>query len=540
KNGQSHAMHFCPVRRFREHTGPIRTAGSMAWNSIVKQRLQLQVTNQRGVPPLKTFPVHQHGSSSLNTGAYSNSMLQGRSLRGSRNLSEKNARKSFTAKKALLIACGVRCVLSPRPSNCSTSSPHKDENDRAHSTSAREQKSSRDCVETKSELKVWDPYTVIKRTGERERARSSIHRQRVPLDSSHRPSTVPLENQTGRRALSTPETPMCKILWRRKDDQNVLQDRPQHFTEDQNLSLTQLLHLYLPSSYQPQEQREDTAPGQENSSSEVYERQDVTEELREHDIPMESQKQDITVNKTADEGQNDSTDGMRYDNTDTWENDTPEETFENDMIDEKRPQEVTDDNRQHEIIENQCDIDRSFNIVEDKQEYDITEKTEGEYRRTKSNRSSYKASDAKLIIKTRYPATATALMFPYTLMDRNPSPTLSVLPSFYGPSFGYRIRTTSEPCRSKTRARKACDDNRSTEPMNDMRHTIEIKGNPCLLKTRAGMPVSPHPKIMSPERGSQPRKIKTTKTFLWGPEGPLETKTVCELHSPVNRWRSVD
>ncbi len=93
---------FCPVRRFREHTGP-RTAGSMAWNSIVKQRIQLQVTNQRGVPPLKTFTVHQHGSSSPNTGAYSNSMLQGRSLRDSRNLSEKNARKSFTAKKALLI-----------------------------------------------------------------------------------------------------------------------------------------------------------------------------------------------------------------------------------------------------------------------------------------------------------------------------------------------------------------------------------------------------------------------------------------------------
>ncbi len=60
------------------------------------------------------------------------------------------------------------------------------------------------------------------------------------------------------------EIPMCKILWRRKDDQNVLQERPQHFPEDENLSLTPLLHLYLPSSYQPQEQREDTAPGQEN------------------------------------------------------------------------------------------------------------------------------------------------------------------------------------------------------------------------------------------------------------------------------------
>ncbi len=275
------------------------------------------------------------------------------------------------------------------------------------------------------------------------------------------------------------------------------------------------------------------------SSSEVYERQDVTQELREHDITMESQKQDITVNKTADEGQNDFTDGMRYDITDTWENNTHEETLENDITEERRLQDVTDDKRQHEIIETQCDIDRSFNIVEDKQEYDITEKTEGVYRRTTSN-SSYKASDPKLIVKTRYPATATALTFPSTLMDRNPSPSLSVLPSFYRTSFGYRIRTTSEPCRAKTRTRKACVDNRSTEPMNDMRHTIEIKGNPCLLKTRAGVPVSRNPKIMSTERGSQSRKIKTTKTFLWGSEGPLETGTVCTLHSPVNRWRSLD
>jgi len=73
-----------------------------------------------------------------------------------------------------------------------------------------------------------------------------------------------------------------------------------------------------------------------------------------------------------------------------------------------------------------------------------------------------------------------------------------------------------------------------------MRHTIEIKGNPCLLKTRTGAPGSPHPKIMSTDRGSQPNKMKTTKTFLWGPEGPQETKTVCELESIVNRWRSLD
>ncbi|XP_059379521.1 uncharacterized protein LOC132115138 isoform X1 [Carassius carassius] len=486
--------------------------------------------------------MHQHGSSSPNTGAYSSSMLQGRSLRDSRNLSEKNARKSFTAKKALLIACGVRCVLSPGPSNCSTSPPIKDKRDRAHSISAGGQKYSRDCVETEGELKVWDPFTVIKRTEERERARSSTHRHRVPLDSSRRPFTVPLDNQTGRRALRTPETPMCKIIWRRKDEQ------PQHFNEDEHPNLTPLLHLYLPSSYQPQEQGEDTAPGQENSSSEVHEKQDVTEEPRERDITMESQKQDITINKTEDEGQNDFTDGIRYDITDNWQNDiqkdTPEDTFEADVTEGKRPHDITDDNRQHDITENQCDVDKSFNIIEDKQAYDLTEKTEGTdgiYRKSRSNRSSHKASDARLMVKTRYPATATALTFPSPVTRGNPSPSLSVLPSFYGTSFGYRIRTTSEPCRSKTRTRKACDDDsRFTQPMNDMQHSIEIKGNPCLLQTRAGAPVSPQPKIMSTERGSQPRKMKISKMFLWGPEGPRETKTVCDLYSAVNRWRSQD
>lgn len=244
---------------------------------------------------------------------------------------------------------------------------------------------------------------------------------------------------------------------------------------------------------------------------------------------MESQKQDTTINKTEDEGQNDFTDVTRYDITETCrndtQNDTPEETFESDMMEERRQQETT---------ESQCDIGRSINIIEDKPEYVVTEKTEGIYRRTISISSSY--NDAK----TRSPATATPLTFPSTQTNRNPFPTVSFLPSFYRTSFGCRFSTTSEPCRSKTRTRKACDDSRFARPMNDMRHTIEIKGNPCLLKTRAGAPVSPHPKIMSTDRGSQPRKMKTTKTFLWGPEGPQETKTVFELESHANRWRSLD
>lgn len=232
--------------------------------------------------------------------------------------------------------------------------------------------------------------------------------------------------------------------------------------------------------------------------------QDTAEDLREHDITMESQKQDVTINKTQDERQTDFTNATQYDITDSCLNDKqkPEETFENDMMQEKRQQ---DDNNRQEM---HCDIQRSFNIIDDKQEYDITEKTEGMYRRTKSNRSSF----SRLTSKTRYPSTATALTFPSILTDRYPSPTVSLLPSFYGTLLGYRIRTMSE--NSKTRSRKTRDDNRLAPPTNDMRHSIEIKGNPCLLKTRAGLAVGPRPEIMSSERGSRTRKMKTTKTFL--------------------------
>lgn len=102
-HGHCHAMHFCPLRCFRDLAGLMRNAGSMAWNPTLKQRLQLQITNQRGVPPLETFTINAHGSSSPNTGVYSNITLQGRSLQDSRHLSEKSSMKSFTARKALLI-----------------------------------------------------------------------------------------------------------------------------------------------------------------------------------------------------------------------------------------------------------------------------------------------------------------------------------------------------------------------------------------------------------------------------------------------------
>ncbi|XP_065104025.1 uncharacterized protein [Paramisgurnus dabryanus] len=544
-------MHFHPMRCF---TGFIKNADSMAWNPTLKQRLQ--VTNQRGFPPLETIPVNQHGSSSPNTGLNSNTMLQGRSLKDSRQRSEKTSRKSFTARKAFLIACGVRCVLSPRPTNCSTSSsPNKDEKERPRSSPARGERVER-------EMEGWSAYSGIKRTDKRERARSSIQRERAPVDLTHRPSTVPLEKQMRRRAISIPDIPTCKILWRRKDDQSFLQDDPQHSAEDKSLDLTPSLHLYLPSSYHPE-----PLLGEQNNGLDVHDRQAVTltGEVKEHNIATDRpiQNQDITVNSINEEWQNDFTDGLQYDVTDTrrhnnpvgnpqpgmtdTQHESPKENFENDII-EGKSEGITDDNRKHEVADNsiaqvnQCDItDVGESYTEDGQQ-----KSSNTYKRTRSNihnRTAYlrvNTSNSKLTDKTRYPAPATALTFSYSLMDRNPCPTVSVLPSFYGISFGFGIKTfnTSEPRSSKTRTRKVYNDIRFMRPMDDVQNIIETKGNSFSLQTKAGGVISPRPKIMSTERRTPPHKIKTTKTFLWGPDGPQETKTVCELQSHLNRWRS--
>lgn len=284
----------------------------------------------------------------------------------------------------------------------------------------------------------------------------------------------------------------------------------------------------------------------------MHNKQAITEEVREHDVITPSQNEDITDNKINEERQHYFTDGIQYDITDTSWHDisvgkTQKENFENDITEGKKTQSITDNEVTEDRItqQNQCDITdvgESNNVPEDREQNDQHEKMtiHSSTRPTLHTRRVNKTSDGKLMGKTRYPAPSTALTFPYSLMDRNASPTVSVLPSFYGTPFGYRIRkfNTPESGSSKTRTRKVYNDIRFIKPTNDMRHTIETKGNRCLLQTKAEVVISPRPKIMSTERGVPPHKIKTTKTFLWGPEGPQETKTVCELQSPVNRWRS--
>lgn len=285
----------------------------------------------------------------------------------------------------------------------------------------------------------------------------------------------------------------------------------------------------------------------------MHDKQAVTEEVREHDVITASQNQGIAVNKINEERQSDFTDGIQYDITDASRHaiavgktqpGVQEENFENDIAEGKKSQSITDDNTQREDTEDGNTQENQRDITDVSESYNVPKNDEKKniYSRSTIPRRVNKTSDGKLMGKTRYPASATALTFPYSLMDRNPSPTVSVLPSFYGTPFGYRIRTFNTPqhCGSKTRTRKVCNDIRFIKPTNDMRHAMETKGNPCLLQTKTKAVISPRPKIMSTERGVPLHKMKTTKTFLWGPEGPQETKTVCELQSPVNRWRISD
>ncbi|XP_017322957.1 uncharacterized protein LOC108265299 isoform X4 [Ictalurus punctatus] len=134
---------------------------------------------------------------------------------------------------------------------------------------------------------------------------------------------------------------------------------------------------------------------------------------------------------------------------------------------------------------------------------------------------------------------APALSFPGTLARARSSPSPCVLPSFYGPPFGRRARTPRTPeCH---RADGVSFDKRSVKPAPERPPSLDRRGSRHILKTEPRGTTGLCPKIMSSECwGCLSRKTKTTKTFVWGPRGPQETKSVCELHTRTNRWRGLD
>lgn len=135
---------------------------------------------------------------------------------------------------------------------------------------------------------------------------------------------------------------------------------------------------------------------------------------------------------------------------------------------------------------------------------------------------------------------APALSFPGTLARSCSSDSPCMLPSFYGSSIGCRIRTPHTPERHRAKTRAGFDI-RGIKPARERPPSLERTGSRHILKIESRGITGPHPKLMSAESwGSLPRKTKTTKTFVWGPRGPQETKSVCELHTRTSRWKALD
>ncbi|XP_027035221.2 uncharacterized protein LOC113663934 isoform X2 [Tachysurus fulvidraco] len=164
-----------------------------------------------------------------------------------------------------------------------------------------------------------------------------------------------------------------------------------------------------------------------------------------------------------------------------------------------------------------------------------------------------KAPDVKLKSKdrnsgqdrTRRPTLpASALFIPGTLGRTRSSPSSCMLPPFYGSSFGHSIRTPHTPERHRAKTHLAGSfsfDKRAIKSVTQKPPSWDSTGNRLVFKTEPRGITGPRPKILSCERwGPLPRKTKTTKTFVWGPRGPQESKSVCELHARTNRWRGED
>lgn len=209
-----------------------------------------------------------------------------------------------------------------------------------------------------------------------------------------------------------------------------------------------------------------------------------------------------------------------------------------------------EENEQHGVRENSCGVtqepsEEHSTIEEEKRSGksdDMPQAIAGahqhvyEFTKLKSGAAHVRISETKSTRRLTLPAPA--LSFPGTLAHTHSSPLPRVVPSFYGSSFGRRIRTLPV---HQTRPTGVGYDKRAIKPATERPPSLDRKGSRHVLKTEPRAIIGP--KIMSSEWwgwGSLPRKMKTIKTFMWGPQGPQETKSVCELHTRTNRWRGLD
>lgn len=231
--------------------------------------------------------------------------------------------------------------------------------------------------------------------------------------------------------------------------------------------------------------------------------------------------------------------------------------MEEDDKDRERSQRGSqNDNDQHGLRENSYEIVQEPNeeqgTVEEERRFGKPDGSsqpmgaEHEYVLAELQKATKPKSEAAPVRKSETNSTrrltlpAPALLFPGKLARTHSSPAPSVLPSFYSSSLGHHIKMPHTPDRhrAKTWPTGVGFDKRAVKPATRRPPSLDRTGSWHVLKKEPRGITGHRPKIMSSERwGALPCKTKTTKTFEWGPWGPRETKSVCELHVRTSRWR---
>ncbi|XP_034162732.2 uncharacterized protein LOC117597849 [Pangasianodon hypophthalmus] len=511
-----------------------RSCTSMLWSFSVSQGLHLHVSDQaRGSNPkaLRKYDFRLLTPSTVGT-------FHRRGLAGS------GMPSSVTQKNGSLMACGKRCVLSLRPERCGNKAENEkskeaEENEREESTANR----------------IVDEH---RRAGEeKKRAQSGVVRTRVMVTSDARPSTAPAHTLAGRSDVNplSPGTPGYRMVWRTSENGH-------HDTLDCTSTGTPVLHLYLPNYHT------DTRKEMDEVLDVEADRQDADTDRKNREIQIQEQLDvwndgnrncDVTGgNRPPDDVEDVITVETRSEQNHKMEEDDKDGERQRGSRNERIEKE---ENEQHGVRENSCDISQEpseeRSSVEEEgrsgksddtpqptaaaHQHVLEERQKTAATKLKSGAAHVRNSETKMTRRLTLPAPA--LSFPGPPARTHSSPSPCVLPSFYGSSFGHRIRAPHTPERhgAKTRPTEIDFDKRAIKPATERPPSLEWRGSRHVSKMDSSGITGPRPKITSSEWwGSLSRKTKTTKTFVWGPRGPQETKSVCELHTRTNRWRGLD
>ncbi|XP_062854262.1 uncharacterized protein LOC134317492 [Trichomycterus rosablanca] len=427
-----------------------------------------------------------------------------------------------------LIACGKQCVLSLRP-DPTDHAYNKPDNEKPKDDELNEtEKSSEKTIP--GEQRVWNDI----KTGQ------EVQR------STTRPSTAPAYTRSAPTEVTQPP------------ETSLVRRTSHHDPPDDGTAGNHVLHLYLPGNQLCD--RAQNRPEQKDTRGEMHQRMDVKVD-GEDTIPTEA-RHDVNETEERSTGkeedlktQSDTTGDTRESKQDTRTEEKqnepqvggqsliklPEdENSQDKIIQEPSEERITSHQEKHQTYRNSKTSDGMVNIkthsrscdntsIQTKAKFSSTNQQEsGKQENVTSKRPKSEASQINTPTQRRQTLTASALLFPCKYKNTPSSPSPCVLPSFYGSSFGVRTPRTPERHRVKLRPTRVGSDNTALKPMTE--------SPPCSERGARGS----RPEIMSHERGSVSRKTKTTKTFVWGPEGLQETKCVCELRARMNRCRGSD